>query len=213
MEKYYKLLKKENLDNSNNTCKYNEISSFIYEAKKSKFICYIFDIASTKEANEKVELIRKNYFDAKHVVYLYRVFENNILNIKFSDDGEPQGTGTKMILDMINKEKLSNICIVIVRYFGGILLGAGPLARAYLNSFKGAYLNTYKKEIVNYKELNVIIDYDKYNALIKYLDDMIQKENIQVINKEFNDKVLLNLKICDDLYDEIKLKLEENIYE
>ena len=208
MEKYYKLLKKENLDNS---YKYNEISSFVYEEKKSKFICYIFDIASAKEANKKVDWIRKNYFDAKHVVYLYRVLENHILNIKFSDDGEPQGTGTKMILDMINKEKISNICIIIVRYFGGILLGAGPLARAYLNSFKGAYLDTYKKEIVNYKELNIIMDYDKYNSLIKYIDDMIQKENIVILNKEFNDKVLLNLKICDDLYDEIKKKLEECI--
>lgn len=213
MEKYYKLIKKENLDDLNNSYKYDEISNFIYEEKKSKFICFIFNITSVKEANYKLDLVRKKYFDAKHVVYLYSVFENNSLNIKFSDDGEPQGTGTKMILDMINKENISNTLIVIVRYFGGILLGAGPLARAYLNSFKGAYLNTSKKEILNYKECDVKLTYEKYNELINYIEELSIKEDIIIVNKEFNDKVLLNLKICDNLYDEIKSKFGGEVYE
>ena len=209
MGKYYKLLN----SNNNFISKYGEISSFIYEEKKSKFICFIFDINSVKEANDYLELIRKKYFDAKHIVYLYSVIENNTPSVKFSDDGEPQGTGTKMILEMINKESITNTLIIVVRYFGGILLGAGPLARAYLNSFKGAYNEISKKEILEYKKLSVILDYDKYNELAKLIEEMISNENIIILNKEFNDKVILNLNVCSNYYDEIKKKLEENIYE
>ena len=209
MEKYYKLLN----SNDNFISKYGEISSFIYEEKKSKFICFIFDINSVKEANDYIELIRKKYFDAKHIVYLYSVIENNTPSVKFSDDGEPQGTGTKMILEMINKESITNTLIIVVRYFGGILLGAGPLARAYLNSFKGAYNETSKKEILEYKKINIILDYDRFNELTKYIDEMICNENIIVLNKEFNDKVILDINVCSNYYDEIKKKLEGNIYE
>lgn len=209
MDKYYKLLN----SNNNFISKYGEISTFIYEEKKSKFICFIFDINSVKEANDNLELIRKKYFDAKHIVYLYSVIENNTPCIKFSDDGEPQGTGTKMILEMINKESITNTLIIVVRYFGGILLGAGPLARAYLNSFKGAYNETSKKEILEYKKLSVILDYDKYNELAKLIEEMINNENIIVLNKEFNDKVILDLNVCSNYYDEMKKKLEGNIYE
>lgn len=205
MNKYI-LTKKEN-----NTfeCEYGEIAKYEYDEKKSKFICYVFNINSKDEALNYLENIRKNHYSAKHIVYLYSVIENEKEILKFSDDGEPQGTGTKAIRDMLDKENVTNVLIVIIRYFGGILLGSGPLARAYLTSFKGAFLDTNKKEMIKYKDLNICMDYDKYNLKISYINEMINQENVIIIDKIFDNKVNLLLRVNINYYDIIKDKLEE----
>ena len=114
---------------------------------------------------------------------------------------------------MLNKENITNILVVIVRYFGGILLGAGPLARAYLNCFKGAYLSLEKEEKINYKKLDIKITYDNMknfdHALCKYIDnkDVIIKE------KKFGQVVDIYLEISiekyNEIYKNIKLLLED----
>lgn len=202
----YVLYKKDNITFES---EYGEITKYEYNEKKSKFISYVFNINSKDEAINYLDLIRKNHYSAKHIVYLYSVIENEKEILKFSDDGEPQGTGTKAIRDMLDMENITNVLIVIIRYFGGILLGSGPLARAYLNSFKGAFLDTYKKEMIKYKDLNICIDYDKYNLKINYINEMINNESIILTNKIFDDKVTLLLKINENYYDIIKEKLEE----
>lgn len=191
--------------------KHGEISNFTYEEKKSKFICYIFSIKNKDEALVKINEIKKSNYNAKHIVYLYRLNINEYQELKFSDDGEPQGTGTKSILEMIRKECITNICVVIVRYFGGILLGVGPLTRAYLNSFRGAYNLLMKEELIEYKTVTFDISYDKLRDLEYKINDYIQAKDITILDKKYGDVVRLKLNVSINKFDRIIKILEEYI--
>jgi uncharacterized YigZ family protein len=100
------------------------------EIKKSRFITYLYNLDDESKVNEIVESIRKEHKKARHVVYVYKI--NN--TAKINDDGEPKGTAGMPIFNVIEKNNLNNILIIVVRYFGGIKLGAGGLFRAYSNS-------------------------------------------------------------------------------
>lgn len=102
------------------------------EVKKSKFIAYQFNVATKNEIDEILKELKKEHRKARHLPYAYK-FDNNI---KKSDDKEPSNTAGGPILNIIEKNNLNNILIVIVRYFGGIKLGAGGLIRAYGNAAK-----------------------------------------------------------------------------
>ena len=103
-----------------------------YIVKKSRFIGYIKPVSSKQEALDFIETISKKHWDATHNVYAYVLREEGVK--KFSDDGEPQGTAGMPVLDVIEKSNLTDVCIVVTRYFGGIMLGAGGLVRAYSHS-------------------------------------------------------------------------------
>ncbi|MBR3697653.1 MAG: YigZ family protein [Clostridia bacterium] len=97
------------------------ISNEIVE-KKSRFITNIFYIESKEEAEEKLLEIRKKYYDAKHNCFAYRVYEENKIYERFSDDGEPSGTAGSPMINILKSNNLCNILVVITRYFGGVLL-------------------------------------------------------------------------------------------
>lgn len=209
-------MKKYTLKNTLNISyesRYGEISSYVYEEKKSKFMSYIFNISNKDNALKCIEMVRKENYDSKHIVYLYKIIQDKNEILKFSDDGEPQGTGTKAILEMIDKENITNILIIIVRYFGGILLGAGPLARAYLNSFKGAYKSLVKYENIEYSLTNIKIKYDNINDMEYILSNYIDNNDVIVIGKKFGNIVEISLNISkrkyDEIYNRIKLLLED----
>ena len=106
----------------------------VYESKKSKFYSFIFEI-NNKEELKNIEIELKNqYKKATHVCYGYVFKENGILNAGFNDDNEPNGTAGKPIRDLLLKKNINNIAIFVIRYFGGIKLGASGLTRAYLKS-------------------------------------------------------------------------------
>lgn len=102
--------------------------------KRSRFIADVKPVETEEEAVAFLEEIKKKYWDAKHHVYAYVLEENNIQ--RYSDDGEPAGTAGVPVLEMIKKEGLSNLIVVVTRYFGGILLGTGGLVHAYSKSAK-----------------------------------------------------------------------------
>lgn len=97
--------------------------------KKSVFIANVFPVETEKEALDKLNEMKKKYSDATHNVYAYAVRENNIQ--RFSDDGEPSGTAGMPVLDAIRKKGLTDMLVVVTRYFGGTLLGTGGLVHAY----------------------------------------------------------------------------------
>ena len=99
--------------------------------KKSKFICNLIKIESQEEAEDYIRKIKKKYYDARHNCVAYRVIENEQVVEKSSDDGEPSGTAGGPMLNILQKNNLGNILVVVTRYFGGILLGTGGLVRAY----------------------------------------------------------------------------------
>lgn len=97
--------------------------------KRSRFIGQIWRVESEEEARAHIEAAKKKYHDARHNCWCYIVREGNIL--RYSDDGEPQGTAGQPMLNVFQREEVTNVCCVVTRYFGGILLGAGGLTRAY----------------------------------------------------------------------------------
>lgn len=103
------------------------INESYFETKKSKFYGYLFEINDINKVEDILKQIRKEHKKARHIVYAYSI---NGIQKKY-EDKEPSNTAGKPILDIINFKKKDNILIVVVRYFGGTLLGAGPLTRAY----------------------------------------------------------------------------------
>ncbi|MEG0894169.1 MAG: YigZ family protein [Oscillospiraceae bacterium] len=162
--------------------------------KKSRFIGYISPCKTIADATEFIEKINKKHYDASHNCYAYKVGEYK----KFSDNGEPSGTAGMPILDVIEKKGLSDVCIVVTRYFGGIMLGAGGLVRAYSHA---AVLSVEQAEIVEFVpcyKVGIQCDYAMYNSItyifpnyrLKILDTQYT-ENIYIeiiINKEDFDK-------------------------
>ena len=108
------------------------INSYTYEIKKSKFIGYYYEVNSKEDANEVIEELKKEHKKARHIPYAYKT--ENIA--KKSDDKEPSGTAGSPIYNIIEINNLNNCLIAVVRYFGGIKLGAGGLLRAYSTAAK-----------------------------------------------------------------------------
>lgn len=106
--------------------------------RKSEFIGYIMPVTTEEAAREFIESIKKRHHDATHNVWAYVLRGDGIEIKRFSDDGEPQGTAGLPSLDVLVKEGLTDVCVVVTRYFGGILLGAGGLVRAYSHGVKVA---------------------------------------------------------------------------
>ena len=97
--------------------------------KRSRFIGHVWRVESEEEARAHIEAVKKKHYDARHNCWCYVLREGNVL--RYSDDGEPQGTAGQPMLNVFLREEVTNVCCVVTRYFGGILLGAGGLTRAY----------------------------------------------------------------------------------
>ena len=125
--------------------------SFEYEDRKSVFIGTAVPVKSEAEALDFLSYVKKKYPDARHHVYAYVLRENSIM--RFSDDREPQGTAGMPVLDAIRKRGCTDVAIVVIRYFGGTLLGTGGLVRAYSAAAVGALEDA---EIITYDIFNVL---------------------------------------------------------
>ena len=107
-----------------------------FTEKRSRFISHIFQVSTEAEAREKLESIRRKYYDARHNCWCYLLREGG--TVRYSDDGEPQGTAGQPMLNVFQREEVTDVVCVVTRYFGGVLLGAGGLVRAYTQSAKDA---------------------------------------------------------------------------
>ena len=140
-----------------------------FEEKKSLFIGHALRTDTEQEAQEYIKKIKKQYNDATHNVSAYSI--NNGIIARYSDDGEPQGTSGMPTLDAIRKSGVDNACVVITRYFGGTLLGAGGLVRAYSHTaslaLEAAGIVTYEP----YSEFLLTCGYSEYQKYIAYFTD------------------------------------------
>ncbi len=144
---------------------YGKGSAEIVE-KKSRFIASVAPVITEDEAIAFVNSVKAKYRDARHNVYAYVVAENNIS--RFTDDGEPSGTAGAPVLDVILKEGLTDVAIVVTRYFGGTLLGTGGLVRAYGKAAKDGVLDAKICEKIYCHELQLSVPYDLLGK-IKYI--------------------------------------------
>ena len=164
--------------------------------KKSKFIANIYHVETTNEAEEIIKNVKKKYHDARHNCVAYRVAENGKIIEKSSDDGEPSGTAGGPMLNILQKNNLCNIVVIVTRYFGGILLGTGGLVRAYSDATLEAInkcIFIYKIEGIeiqvrlDYSNLDIFKHYCKNNEInitkIDYAEDIILKIEMEKIRK------------------------------
>lgn len=161
-----------------------ENSIYQYEIKKSKFITLLYQVNNIEEVEVILETTKNNYKDATHCCYAYKL--ENIQ--KFSDDGEPGGTAGLPIIEVLNKKELCNILCIVIRYFGGIKLGAGGLVRAYSKAVRDAI------------DQNQIINLTK-GYLIKLQANYDEQKNYdylfndKIIKKEFNEIITYHLEL------------------
>ena len=173
--------------------------------KKSKFIANIYPAKSQEEAESKIKELKKKYFDARHNCSSYRVIEDGKIVEKASDDGEPSGTAGGPMLNILQKNDLCNIVVIVTRYFGGILLGTGGLVRAYSDVTLKAIEESEKQEFVLGKEYEVKVDYSNLENLKYYA----RKKNINIVETEFLNEIVCNLEIKNEDIDKFLQDVEK----
>ena len=166
----------------------NENTNNTYIINKSKFITFLYKVNNIDEINNYLKAIKEEYKDATHVCYGY-IIDNKE---KFSDDAEPNGTAGMPILNVLKKNELTNIICVVVRYFGGIKLGAGGLTRAYTKSVTECLEKTKLKEIQEGYLIELTFNYEN-NKII----DLLLKDEI-ILEKNFNDQITYKVIINQD---------------
>ncbi len=136
--------------------------------KKSRFIGNVFRVENVSEAEEKIAEISKKYWDARHNCYAYVLGANSEIS-KCSDNGEPSGTAGKPILEVINGSGITNVLIIVTRYFGGVLLGTGGLVRAYTQAAQAGLSACQVGEMVYSQKLTLVVGYNMINNVQYYL--------------------------------------------
>ncbi len=158
--------------------------------KKSRFIAYVEAVTTEAEAYAFIEKIKKKNYDARHNCYAFSVGEEMPL-LRFSDDGEPQGTAGKPILEVINGSGIRNICIVVTRYFGGTLLGTGGLVRAYTDASKEGLKNCKIKKV---QRIVPAILYTNYTDMGK-IQYILGLSGINITSSCFEERVTFNVEL------------------
>ena len=165
--------------------------------EKSKFISYLIPVESKNEANEALEKLRKKHFDATHVCYAY-IINDEVTLYKSSDDGEPSQTAGAPILNVLRKNDLSNVVCAVVRYFGGIKLGAGGLVRAYSGS---------ASDVINCADIVEYATVYKYEARLpianaKTYQQAIERQGAKIISVSYGVDVVLKFYSFNEIQDD-----------
>lgn len=174
------------------------------EIKKSRFLSFSKYVNSSEEAEEFLRSIKKEHQSAKHVVFAYRLLTTS----RASDDGEPSGTAGKPILGLLEKMDLFNVVVVVVRYFGGIKLGAGPLLRAYVDSASqvltepfSVYEKCFKSEIeLDFKEFEKLLPYSLKHQVITQDISFSDKVRLSIIYPKTFEKTFANEQNKKEIY-------------
>lgn len=181
----------------------DEVSSR-FEEKKSVFIGHVKRVYTEDEAKDFVSKIRNNHKEARHNVYAYIIGQNMGIQ-RYSDDGEPQGTGGIPVLEVIKKNEITDVAIVVTRYFGGILLGKGGLVRAYSKGAAMAVNDGGIVEKVKGVVIDVVLDYDMLGK-VQYL---FEQKLWYIENIDYTDKVKLIVYCPVDKLEEVQGALVE----
>ncbi len=174
------------------TIKENVSSEFT--EKKSKFIGNLFYVENSEEAEKVINATKKKYFDAKHNCVAYRVVEDEKIIERFSDDGEPSGTAGLPMLNILQKNNLVNVVIIVTRYFGGILLGTGGLVRAYQNSLMLALEKSTKINKILGNVLEVTLEYSEFENFKYYC----KNNKINIIETKYQENIVCKIELEED---------------
>ncbi|MBR6042649.1 MAG: YigZ family protein [Paludibacteraceae bacterium] len=176
----------------------------LYKEKGSRFIAYAYPVATTDEIKTLVDAKKKEYHDARHVCYAYRI---NPAKIEFRgvDDGEPSGTAGRPMLGCLQSQELVNVLLIVVRYFGGIKLGTSGLINAYKVASEDALLHCEVEERTIDAIFNIQFDYLYLNDVMRITKDM----KPTVLNQEFDLDCKMTLQIRMQQADALRERLEK----
>ncbi|MBO4905726.1 MAG: YigZ family protein [Bacteroidaceae bacterium] len=175
-----------------------------YTELRSKFLAFAHPVRTVEEAKALVDEYRKKYYDARHVCWAYMLGHERLL-FRSNDDGEPSGTAGKPILGQINSRELTDILVIVVRYFGGVKLGTSGLIQAYraatIEALDAAEIVERQVE----QEIDIRFDYLQMNAVMR----VVKEEQPTVVNQQFDNSCTMTLSIRASLMPRLRERLSK----
>ncbi len=178
-------------------------SEGLYKEKGSKFLSFAFPVSNEDEIKEKLDFLRKEYYDARHHCYAYILGKDKVI-FRANDDGEPNHSAGDPILGQIRSNELTNVLIVVVRYFGGVKLGVGGLISAYKIAAAEAISNNNIVEAIVKKKVLLQFDYLSMNDIMKVIKDF----DLEIISQHFDNNCKMSLLVREGVLNEINSKFE-----
>lgn len=174
----------------------------VFREKMSKFLSFARYVETAEEAKEIIKSIQNEYHDARHVCWAYMIGPDR-KEWQLNDNGEPSGTAGKPILGQINSFGITNVVVAVVRYFGGIKLGTPGLIAAYREAARLALEDAGKSEVYKKETLHISFPYISSNDVMK----VIKSEEIEVIDKVFDNACEMTISFREDFAERIKSRL------
>ena len=175
-----------------------------YTEKRSKFLAFCHHVETAAEVKDIVARYRKEYYDARHVCYAYMLGPER-LEFRANDDGEPSATAGKPILGQINSRELTDILIVVIRYYGGVNLGTGGLIVAYRTAAAAGLDHCVEETRLVEEKITYTFTYPMMNAVMKVVKDMQPR----VISQQFDNTCSITLSIRRSLAEELRSRLDK----
>ncbi len=179
-----------------------EVSKGYYTEKRSRFISYAIPVRTVEEVKEHIERYRKEYYDARHVCWAYMIGAERTI-FRANDDGEPSSTAGKPILGQINSNELTDILVLVIRYFGGIELGTSGLIVAYRTAAAEAIAAAEIEERTVDEEITVLFEYPFLNGVMR----IVKEENPTVVSQQFDMDCKMTLRIRKGAAERLKARL------
>lgn len=181
-----------------------DISEGIYTEKRSKFIAVALPVRTHEEIKSYLEQYRKKYYDARHVCYAYMLGHER-KDFRANDNGEPSGTAGKPILGQINSNELTDILIIVVRYFGGIKLGTSGLIVAYRAAAAEAIAAAEIIEKTVDEDITIGFEYPFMNDIMR----IVKEEEPEILEQSYDMDCLITLRIRKSMMDKLRSRLEK----
>ena len=182
------------------------ISEGYYTEKRSKFLAFAHPVSTVEEIKEILAVYRKKYYDARHVCYAYMLGADRT-EFRANDDGEPSSTAGKPILGQINSNELSDILIVVVRYYGGVNLGTSGLIVAY----KAAAADAIEHAEIISRQVEEIVEYSFAYPLMNQVMRIVKEMNPRILDQQFDNTCTIKLSIRQSQAEELRSKLAKLI--
>lgn len=180
------------------------LSEGLYTEKRSKFIAIAIPVRTLEEVKSHLDAYQKKYYDARHVCYAYMLGHER-LNFRANDNGEPSGTAGKPILGQINSNELTDILIIVVRYFGGIKLGTSGLIVAYKAAAAEAIANATIIEKTVDDDISVVFEYPFMNDIMR----IVKEEEPEILEQSYDMDCVMRLRIRRSMMPKLRSRLEK----
>lgn len=175
-----------------------------YSEKRSKFLAYAYPVTTEEEALERVREVRARYYDARHVCWAYRLGPTGEL-YRTNDDGEPSGTAGKPIHGILVSQGLTEVIVLVVRYFGGVKLGTSGLIEAYREATLAALEDAPRRECILTEQISITFSYDLMGPVMR----VVKESDARILSQDFTDTCRLLLEQRQARVVELRTRLEQ----